>query len=274
MKSDIPEEKLSEMRKQAYLDAHNSRLSNLDKHRNFADPILQGNSYYKKPEYKEHIESKNYYSHLSSKNEQEPPKVQRLPNNKENLDEKLIDVNPLPPAKTKSKTTLEYEERLSKEHKERLPIKKKIQDDNVFNFNEPEKGKEHFKKFEGQFPSDFYTRESNRKTNYIGNHLPSKIYGEFSKEGRKDVVKNFFEEKDLNKIGNNDNQGGRRNVKKTEVEEIFERGKNYLPVRYQEPTPIPGKVEFDSLKEIAVDNIPNIRKNGRKYRGKEVDFDL
>lgn len=269
MKSEIPEEKLAEMRKQAYLDAHKGRLSNLDKHRNFADPILQGNDYYKKPEYKEHIESKNYYSHLSS-NEYQPTKVTRL--DKENLDEKLIDINPLKPNKTKNKETVDYEKYVvDEEGKERQGIKRKTPEDNAFNFNPPEKQKDLLKKYEGEFPSSFYTRDSNRKSNFIGNHLPSKVYGEFSNEGRRDVMGNLIEHQDLNKIGNNN--GRRRNVKKTEVEEIFERGKNYIPVRYQEPTPIPPKVEFNALKEIAMENVPNIRKNGKKYLGKEIDFD-
>lgn len=266
MKSDIPEDKLSEMRKQAYLDAYNAKRSNLDKHRNFADPILQGNDYYKVPEYKSHIESKNYYSNISSKTEnfQEKPKIKKLPN-KDNLDKKLIDKNPLPPNKTQSQITIDYEKRLHEEPKERKAITRKVESDNVFNF-EPLKEKGHLKKFEGEFPSNFYTRESNRKTNYVESYLPSKIY---NNEGRKDNIKEVIENEDLNEVG----RRRRKEVKKTEVEEIFERGKNYLPVRYEEPTPIPGKGDFNALKEVAISNVPNIRKNGRKYMGKDFDYD-
>ena len=54
------------------------------------------------------------------------------------------------------------------------------------------------------------------------------------------------------------------NYKDTEVNQIFEKGKNNIPVGYKELTPTPGKVDFNQLSNFAKNNFDNLRKNGRK----------
>ena len=57
--------------------------------------------------------------------------------------------------------------------------------------------------------------------------------------------------------------------KDTEVNQIFEKGKNYLPVGYKEMVPNPGKVDFNELSTYAKNNFVNAKKNGRKALKKD-----
>lgn len=46
MNKNYQEEKLNEMRRQAYFDSANSAISNANRHKNNVDPILQKNEYF------------------------------------------------------------------------------------------------------------------------------------------------------------------------------------------------------------------------------------
>lgn len=135
--------------------------------------------------------------------------------------------------------------------------------DNVFNY-EPSKEREHKKRYTGVFPSTFYKKNADRNSNFLEN----KRFKGLNKKLRKDNVKESFTEK---KIEENNNDSLNRTYycpyrpRKTEVYKLFENSGKYMPVNYMEPTPIPGKVDFDKLSEEAKANMTNVRKNGRKY---------
>lgn len=207
--------------------------------------------------------------------------------NNDCLDRALIDKNPLKKNPTVSKETADYEKKCHEEPKERKPVTAKVQETNVFNFEPPVKEKKGLKPFEGEFPSNFYKINSDRKSKYIEN----KPFHYINEKGRKDNINECLREVDLNNVGkknniNNNNTNTFSNTnnnrahthyecpfkpKNTEVNEIFEKFHKYIPVRYEEPTPIPGKVDFGKLTESAKDNIPNIRKNGIKHRENYID---
>jgi hypothetical protein len=99
---------------------------------------------------------------------------------------------------------------------------------------------------------------------YYNHYLDIKPPRNYNKKGNKDNLNELF--------GRNLTQGNpfverphkKVTYKNTEVQQIFENGKNNLPVGYKElPTP-PGKTDFDEKSNYASKNIDNIRKNGRK----------
>ena len=177
------------------------------------------------------------------------------------LDKNFNDCTPIVPEvpHRKPEITSEYEKRLHHEKIERPPITRIPQKDNVFNF-EPEKEKNHKKRFEGQVPSQYYVKYSNREmlSNQSGDYKPLSTYNQ---QGRKDNLNNIF--------GSNENDIKERPHKKVDPEKnntkhIFDFGKNNIPVGYKEISSSPGKGDFKQLSSSAKNNIENVRKNGRK----------
>lgn len=170
-------------------------------------------------------------------------------------------------SKRKSKATIEYENRLKENPKAKNTKEALTDKDNIFNFD-PLMERTHKKMHKGEFPSKFYTIDANRHSRHIDLKQPSKNY---INNVRKDHVKDFFENKDNNNketIMNKTFYCSYRPAK-TEVNELFESSKKYVPVKYKEPTTVPGKVDFNILTEVAKSNVPNIRKNGKKNRGRD-----
>lgn len=119
-----------------------------------------------------------------------------------------------------------------------------------------------------QIPSNYYKKLENSKNvyNYWVNEKPIKKY---ESKARKDNLNEIF--KYNNTEGNTYTERLHRkvNYKDTEVNQIFEKGKNNLPVGYKELTPNPGKVDFNQLTNYAKDNYDNLKKNGRKTLKKD-----
>ena len=179
---------------------------------------------------------------------------------KDCLDKELKDKTPLRPQLPKKKPLQgEYEKRNHVEKIKRNPIKYISQPDNAFNFQPPQKEKNPKRMATEPVPSNYYQKIEDSKNAYT--HL---INEKQSKKYECDAVKD-----NLNAVfGNNMNykEKIRRkvNYKDTEVNQIFEKGKNNIPVGYKELTPTPGKVDFNQLSNFAKNNFDNLRKNGRK----------
>ena len=184
------------------------------------------------------------------------------------LDKELKDKTPLVPQLPKKKPLLkEYEKRNHLEKIVRKPITYISQPDNAFNFQPPQKGKTQKKMITEQIPSKYYNKIENSKNafNHWLNEKPTKKYEE---KARKDNLKEIFR---YNTEGNLYKEKMHKKVifKDTEVNQIFENGKNYLPVGYKEMVPNPGKVDFNELSTYAKNNFVNAKKNGRKVLKKD-----
>ena len=182
---------------------------------------------------------------------------------KDCLDKELKDKTPLvPQLPHKKPVTGDYEKRIHVEKIKRQPIKYISQPDSAFNFQPPQKEKTSKKMVAEQVPSKYYQKIENSKNAY--NHwLNEKSSKNYDNKARKD---------NLNEIFRNNTEGNiykeklhkKVNYKDTEVNQIFEKGKNYIPVGYKEPTPNPGKVDFNQLSTSARNNFDNLKKNARK----------
>ena len=133
----------------------------------------------------------------------------------------------------------------------------------MFNFEPPEKYKNKKRALEGQVPSNYYKKTENTKM-YYNHYLDIKPPKNYNEKARKDNLKDLFR-KNLTE-GNSYMERPHKKVtyKNTEVNEIFEKGKNYIPVRYKEPTPNVEKDNFAQMAHSAFNNYDSIRKNGRK----------
>ena len=184
---------------------------------------------------------------------------------KDCLDKELKDKTPMRPQLPKKKPLLgEYEKRNHVEKIKRKPLTYISQPDNAFNFKPPEKSKTQKKMPTEQVPSNYYKRIQNSK-NAFNYYLDEKIAKpkNLEQKARKDNLKEIIR---YNTEGNVYKERLHRkvNYKDTEVNQIFEKGKNNIPVGYVEPTPNPGKVDFNQLSTYAKNNFENLRKNGRK----------
>lgn len=267
--------KIAEMRKQAYYDSHLSCKNNKDKY-NFSDPILQQKDNYvsnlkyiialiqKTKEIKSHIESKNYFKKIDLNNvKYERPKKAFIDRN-DCLDKNFKDKSSIiPQVPHKRQVLKEYEK---KNHQEKIKRKPKTaipQADNVFNFSSIDKIRNKKKFGEFSKPSKNYTKNQNSKMsyNYYLNEKPQKGYNE---KGRKDNLNDLLKRNLTAGNLNMERTHKKVNYKNTEVQEIFEKGKNNLPVGYKELTNKIGHSDFDKLADSALNNFDNIRKNGRK----------
>ena len=99
---------------------------------------------------------------------------------------------------------------------------------------------------------------------YYNHYIDIKHPKNYNEKARKDNLKDLFR-KNLTE-GNSYMERPHKKVtyKNTEVNEIFEKGKNYIPVRYKEPTPNVEKDNFAQMAHSAFNNYDSIRKNGRK----------
>ena len=113
-----------------------------------------------------------------------------------------------------------------------------------------------------QIPSNYYQKFLNQKNAY--NHwLNEKSSKKYDDKGRKDNLNEIMK---YNTEGNlyKERMHRKVNYKDTEVNQIFEKGKNNLPVGYKELTTNPVKVDFNQLSTSAKNNYEIIKKNGRK----------
>ena len=182
---------------------------------------------------------------------------------KDCLDKELKDKTPLvPQLPHKKPVTGDYEKRVHVEKIKRQPIKYISQPDNAFNFQPPQKEKTKKKMATEQVPSNYYKKIENSK-NAFNHWLNEKHSKNYETKGRKDNLNELFRN---NTEGNVYKERLHRkvNYKDTEVNQIFEKGKQYIPVGYKEPTPTPGKVDFNQLSTSAKNNFDNLKKNGRK----------
>jgi hypothetical protein len=182
---------------------------------------------------------------------------------KDCLDKDFKDKSPVIPQVPQKKPIKDYEKRVHVEKIVRKPKTIIPQSDNVFNFEPPEKYKNKKKAPEGQVPSNYYKKTENTKM-YYNHYLDIKPPKNYNEKGRKDNLKDLFG-KNLTE-GNSymDRPHKKVTYKNTEVNEIFEKGKNYIPVRYKEPTPNVEKDDYDQMAHSAFNNYNSIRKNGRK----------
>ena len=267
--------KIAEMRNQAYYDSRSSCQDNVNKY-NYSDPILQQNDYYvsnknfifnyiqKPKEIKSHIERKNYYNKINLDNvKYERPKKAFIDRN-DCLDKNFKDKSPIIPELPHKKQVLtEYEKKNHQEKIKRKPKTVNPQPDNVFNFNSFEKIKNKKKIPETAVPSKNYTKTENSKMayNYYLNQKPQKGYDE---KGQKDNLNDLFKRNLTTGNIYMERPHKKVNYKNTEVQKIFENGKNNIPIGYKEPTKKIGKDDFDEMAISALNNFDNIRKNGRK----------
>jgi hypothetical protein len=191
------------------------------------------------------------------------PKKAFIPKN-DCLDKELKDKTPLGPQLPQKKPIMnDYEKRNHVEKIKRKPIKYISQPDNSFNFNPPQKEKTKKRMVTEQIPSNYYQKMQNSKNAY--NHWlnEKKITKKYEDKARKDNLNEIFR---TNTEGNIYKERLHRkvNYKDTEVNQIFEKGKNNLPVGYKELTPNPGKVDFNQLSISAKNNYENLRKYGKK----------
>ena len=187
---------------------------------------------------------------------------------KDCLDKELKDKRPLVPQLPHKKPVMgEYEKKNHIEKIKRNPIKYISQPDNAFCFQPPEKEKTKKKMVTEQVPSNYYKKIENSKNayNHLINNKPSK---KKEPKARKDNLNEIFR---YNTQGNIYRERLHRkvNYKDTEVNQIFERGKNYIPVGYKELTPYPGKGDFNQLSSSAKNNFENLKKHGRKELKKD-----
>ena len=270
---------IEELRRQAYFDAQLSRKANVDKYRNYADPILQQNNFYvsvlqfkytnyikliqKLKEAKPHIESKNYFKKIDRIKEKiEKPKKTFI-GSKDCLDKEFKDKTPFVPEVPHKKPVAEYEKINHRNKIERRPKTVIPQEDNAFNFEPPEKGKTQKKMVEEQVPSNYYKKTENSK-NYYNHWLNIKPPKTYNDKGRKDNINDLFNRNLTAGNLNKERPHKKVNYKNTEVQQIFEKGKVNIPVGYKEPPARPGKGDFDEFASSALKNYESIRKNGRK----------
>lgn len=169
---------------------------------------------------------------------------------------------PEPKPPKKNTVLIEYEKKNHQEKIKRNPKTFIPQEDNVFNFKPPQKPKTQKKMITEQIPSNYYQKSLNQKNvyNYWLNEKTSKKYDD---KARKDNLNDIMK---YNTEGNEYKEQLHRkvNYKDTDVNQIFEKGKNNLPVGYKELTTKVGKVDFNKLTDSAKNNFENIKKNGRK----------
>ena len=136
------------------------------------------------------------------------------------------------------------------------------QEDNAFNFQPLGKTKAHKKMAENEVPSKYYKKENVKMSisHYIEENPPKK----YNDTARKDNLKDIFSKNWTEGNTNMDRPKRKVHYKNTEVQQIFENGKNNLPVGYKELTLNPAKNNFDDFSSYAKNNFDNIRKNGRK----------
>ena len=270
----IPNDQMEELRKKAFYDSHISLQNNIKKHKNTTDPILQEKDNYvssniyiiktqKIKEVKTHIESQNYFNKLNL----EKAKIQRPKKTfidpKDCLDKDFKDKSQLVPQVPQKKPGLnEYEKRNHQEKIKRKPKTCIPQEDNVFNFQPLERIRNKKKMVQNEVPSKYYKKENIKMSNaqYI-EEKPPKKYNDIA---RKDNINDIFERNWTQGNTNIERQHKKVNYKGTEVQKIFEDGKNNIPVGYKELTLNPEKNNFDDFSSYAMNNFDNIRKNGRK----------
>ena len=271
-------EEISNKRKQAFYDSYTDYRANIAKQKNITDPILQQkdryvsqkNTYYiiynilqKEKELKTHIESKNYFKKMNLEKEKIHRPKKTFIERKDCLDNELNVKKGLEPPVPKKKSNLaEYEKN---NHIEKIKRKAKTiipQEDNAFNFQPPQKQKTQKKMTNEQIPSNYYQKFLNQKNAY--NHwLNEKSSKKYDDKGRKDNLNEIMK---YNTEGNlyKERMHRKVNYKDTEVNQIFKKGKNNLPVGYKELTTKPEKVDFNQLSNFAKGNFENIKKNGKK----------
>ena len=179
------------------------------------------------------------------------------------LDKELKDKTPIIPQLPKKKPLInEYEKRNHVEKIKRKPLKYLSQPDNAFNFNPPTKNKTQKKMVTEQVPSNYYKKMENSKNAY--NHLLNeKNLKKIESKARKDNLKEIFRNNTEENVYK-ERLHRKVNYKDTEVNQIFEKGKNNIPVGYKELTTNPVKVDFNQLSTSAKNNYEIIKKNGRK----------
>ncbi len=133
----------------------------------------------------------------------------------------------------------------------------------MFNFEPPEKNKNRKKQVEEQVPSNYYRKIENTKM-YYNHYLDIKPPKNYDEKGRKDNLKDLFETNSTKRNSYMDRPHKKVIYKNTEVQQIFENGKNNLPVGYKELTKTVGRDDFDEMSNSALNNFDSIRKNGRK----------
>jgi hypothetical protein len=170
----------------------------------------------------------------------------------------FIDNTPISPEVPHVKSRVdEYEKINHREKIQRNQIVNIPQADNIFNF-EPMKDKYHKKMVKENVPSLYYSKMENYKNrNNFYCERPCKMYNDI---GRKDNLNEIF--KGNLTEGNVSNRN--RNYKTTQVQQIFENGKNNIPVGYKEPTACPGKVDFEQLSTAIKQNYEEMHKYSRK----------
>jgi hypothetical protein len=116
-----------------------------------------------------------------------------------------------------------------------------------------------------QIPSNYYKKIQNSKNAFNHYLIEKKEKPKINLEqkARKDNLNEIFK---YNTEGNDYKERLHRkvNYKDTEVNQIFEKGKNNIPVGYKELTTNPVKVDFNQLSTSAKNNYEIIKKNGRK----------
>ena len=180
------------------------------------------------------------------------------------LDNNMKDKSPFIPEIPHKKAILNQYEKNN--HRDKIVRKAKTvipQEDNAFNFQPLGKTKNQKKLVEIQVPSNYYKKSENTKM-YYNHYLNIKPPKDYNERGRKDNINDIF--------GGNWTQGNKYmerphkkvNYKNTEVQQIFDNGKNNIPVGYKELPTNPGNVDFYELSSSVRNNIENIKKNGRK----------
>ena len=184
---------------------------------------------------------------------------------KDCLDKELKDKTKLVPQLPQKKPIMkDYEKRIHVEKIKRKPITYISQPDNAFNFQPPQKEKNQKRMITEPVPSNYYQKIEDSKNSY--NHL---INGKPPKKYECDAIKDNLNDVFGNNMNYKEKIRRKVNFKDTEVNQIFEKGKNNLPVGYRELTPTPGRVDFNQLSEFAKNNYDNLKKNGRKTLKKD-----
>ena len=184
---------------------------------------------------------------------------------KDCLDKELKDKTKLVPQLPQKKPIMkDYEKRIHVEKIKRKPITYISQPDNAFNFQPPQKEKNQKRMVTEPVPNNYYKKIEDSKNYY--NHL---INGKPSKKYEYDAIKDNLNDVFGNNMNYKEKIRRKVNFKDTEVNQIFEKGKNNIPVGYRELTPTPGRVDFNQLSEFAKNNFDNLKKNGRKTLKKD-----
>ena len=184
---------------------------------------------------------------------------------KDCLDKELKDKTKLVPQLPQKKPIMkDYEKRIHVEKIKRKPITYISQPDNAFNFQPPQKEKNKIRMATEPVPSNYYQKIEDSKNSY--NHL---INGKPPKKYEYDAIKDNLNDVFGNNMNYKEKIRRKVNFKDTEVNQIFEKGKNNIPVGYRELTPTPGRVDFNQLSEFAKNNYDNLKKNGRKTLKKD-----